>query len=181
MKMRRAVRAIIALSAVVGIASCDSGTIRFARLIRGAVTECSAIDSRIEDRIAYWEQQPNVRERESGSLHWQDEARDLPKKFPGLLVKVRESSVADIQVERTMGRAESIRVAKWRSVGSNEEWFFTTALGCNCGTVTFSDGEILLAASMPFATVPPNTLAAFLGVDELSRAPRVFIDNWGLD
>ena len=69
----------------------------------------------------------------------------------------------------------------WKDPDTTEEWFFTTELGCECGATTFRESELLLAAYMPTEGEPPTSLAPFLGVAQLSRAPRVFIDNWGVD
>jgi hypothetical protein len=97
-------------------------------------------------------------------------------------VKVQLKRFATIELDRNNGRAEAIRVGHWSRGAAAEEWFFTTELGCECGTTSFHDDEILAAVAMPQEPMlPPEKMAPFLGVDQLSRAPAMFVEFWNLE
>lgn len=164
------------------VLSCDSGPIPFARLIQGTITDCTDTTERIVSRREYWvrvlEGEPQFAPVTS---NWQERAATLQERFPGVLVQVRVSRVADIVLERTRSRAEGIHVEKWHDGRAQLEWFFTADLGSVCGLVKFSPEDVLVAVAMPEGGLPPEHIAPFLGVDQLSRSPKLFLNYWELN
>lgn len=180
MKARSRWYVAVTLSGTLALSSgCDSGPIQLAELVRGIQVDCAPTTSTLEERISYWDDA--LRKTVTGAAapqDWAEQSRLLPQRFPGVMVRLEVTSTAPIQLDRRAGKAQAIRVGAWREVQPREVWYFTSELGASCGVASFRAGEPLVSMTMPEDGLPPTHIGPFLGVDQIHRAPKLFVNYW---
>ena len=155
-------------------AACDSGPIPSGEIVTATLKACGETGRMLPERVQYWRQsiehQPVPPPVRPG---WEASVSSMLLEYPGVLLTVHVSRQATVVRDRTLGQTRGISVEPWRET-DRDEHVYSVEFGTDCELYPVGLSGTFYLSHMGGSGLPPEHLAAFLGVKQLMRVPSPF-------